>query len=375
DAGSRRVLWGSILGAAMAVWAGFALRYAAIAMIPAGGLALLVPFRRTGAKAVIGRAAAFGVLASIGPALVMLRNHGINGSLMGPRSESPDGLVTTVQRFVATLGRWVVPDPAPVGLQGVAGAALVAGFGALIAWAVWDPTRRASVFPPAVEGEVAPDSLSPLTCFVGVYAAYLVAAQITTAFDPIGTRLMSPMFVPLVVLCTALLERSWGLIGSARRPRLAFAAIGALVVLFVGHAVVFVVEARDANVEGVEYASRSWRDSEFVAAVGRVPADADLYSNVPAGVWAVHRREPLWKSPEKSLRRARQAVEMDPAFLRTVTCRPVYLAWSDEAVGDYLFTPEELRDHVELEEVEAVDDGAIYRVRPLTDGTAQSAGC
>jgi hypothetical protein len=50
-----------------------------------------------------------------------------------------------------------------------------------------------------------------LGAFAGVYTAYVLAAQATTAFDPIGTRLLSPWYVPPLVLVLVGLDRTIGL--------------------------------------------------------------------------------------------------------------------------------------------------------------------
>lgn len=348
---------GWVLAAAALVSAGFLLRYAGIALVPFGAFVLLVGRRSTGLVRATVVAGAFSIASMVVPALVMLRNHRVAGNLMGPRSPSPDGPIITAQRFVATLGRWLLPDPTPRALQAAAGVAALATAAGVLVWcAVGVERRRALRWSP---------SPLVLVAFVVVYSGYLVAAQLMTAFDPIGTRLMSPLFVPLVVLVAALVDHVGDVVPVAQRQLLGRVALVGGVLLVAVQGVAFAAEVVESGRDGIDYSARDWQDSELVRAAGEVPDEARLYSNLPAGMWAVLQREPLVRSPEKSSRRGSERIAMSQEFLEAVACSDSYLAWSDEAEGDYLFTPDELGEYVQLDVVDELDDGTLYRITPI----------
>ncbi len=347
--------------AALLVWAGIMFRYAGIALIPAGAIAILFGRRSKGWTGALQLTLTFCVLSLVAPVLWMLRNHKVSGNYLGPRAPSPDGPVITLQRFVATLGRWVLPKPTPIPLQAAAGVALIGTCLLIAAWVLLSPQRRANL-QSLLPGRY---SLAPLLCLVAVYSCYLGAAQLSIAFDPIGSRLMSPIYVPLVVLLATAFDRLTEVLGEDHRRRVRRIATVVFAVFLVGQSVVSLTDARRSGSEGTEYAATSWKSSEFIAAVRDLPADADLYSNVPAGIWAVLQREPIRRSPEKSQRRGTANIAISKEFLTRVQCNYAYLAWSQDAVGDYLYTPDELGQYVNLEVISTPEGGTVYRVLPL----------
>lgn len=373
---ARPAAW--IVAAAVLVWMGFLLRYAGIALLPAGALAVLLGRQRRGWRDAFGSAVAFSVVSLVAPLAWMARNHGVDGTLMGPRVPSPDGPLITVQRFVAILGRWIVPSPVPVAVQALCGAAFVVAVAAAIVWIVADPgRRRAFVRGDAIDADGPHDlrPLLPLVCLVVVYSGYLITAQLSVAFDPINSRLMSPLFVPLVVLVAVGLDRGRAVLpASARRTATTVVSV-ALVVLVVAQAGLAVRLAWISGRDGVGYSTAQWQDSELVALAGKVPPTAHLYSNVPAALWSVLRREPLRRTPEKQQRRSPIPIPMSQEFLRTVRCGPTFLAWSDRGEGDFLFTPEELKEYVQLEVVADAEDGTLYKLAPLPADVEQGLPC
>lgn len=358
---SRR-LAAPMMGAAVLVWAAFLLRYSGLALVAAGSITILLsrdPLRRP--LRALGAAAGFAALAATIPLLWMARNHRTDGTLMGPRFPSTDAPIETLARFVATLGRWVFPRPTPLALQAAAGAVVATCLLVWLALATQAATRSAR---DRRQLPARDTTLVALTTFALTYSGYLVAAQLTTAFDEIGTRLMSPLLVPFLVVTLVGLERL--LAGRAARwPALAAAAPPVLAVLLVGHSVVFAGHVHTSASDGIGYASTSWQRSPLAAAAAELPADATVYTNAPAGLWAVTRREPLERAPERTVRRSDVQVELSPAFLDDVACTNTYLVWFDDIPGDFLFTPDELTRHVQVEESARTDDGTLYRLRPL----------
>lgn len=373
---ARPAAW--IAAAAVLVWTAFMLRYAGVALLPAGAIAVLIGRQRRGWRDAFGYAVAFGMVSLVAPLAWMARNYIVDGTLLGPRTPSPDSLLTTLQRFVAILGRWIVPSPAPVVVQAVCGAAFVVAVAAAFVWIVADPGRR-RVF---VQGDAisADDTrdlrpLLPLACLVVFYSGYLIAAQLNVAFDPINSRLMSPLFVPLVVLVAVGLDRGRAVIPAAARRTTTTVVSVALVVLVIAQAGLAVRLAWISGRDGVGYATAEWQNSELAALAREVPPTAHLYSNVPAGLWSVLRREPLPRSPEKQQRRSPIPIPMSEEFLRTVRCDATFLAWSDRGEGDFLFTPEELKKYVQLEVAADAEDGTLYRVTPLPADVQQGPPC
>jgi hypothetical protein len=93
-----------------------------------------------------------------------------------------------------------------------------------------------------------------LGAFAGVYTAYVLAAQATTAFDPIGTRLLSPWYVPPLVVVLVGLDRTIGLsLDVCPQQRVALG--GLTVLLLAAHGYGMVDQALTAGREGIGDAS------------------------------------------------------------------------------------------------------------------------
>ncbi|HXH56655.1 glycosyltransferase family 39 protein [Iamia sp.] len=354
----RRVAWLVVAGTLVAL--AFLFRYAGIVLIPTGALAILLGRWRHGWRDAVTSASAFSALSAVVPVAWALRNRGVDGTAMGFRPPSTDGPATVGERFASTLGEWALPSPAPAWLQGatVVAALLLLSAGLLLGARAGVALRQRLQVPAAVR-------LVPLLLFVGAYATYLALAQLATALNPIGTRLMSPLWVPLVVLGTVGLERLPLCVPEPRR-RLARSVGAGLLVLFVlGQGVAAARDVRAAAVNGVGYAVPSRLSPDLAAAVRDLPGEAILYTNDPNGLWAASQRQPLRSSPAKGDYRTGEARALPARFLRLTACNDSYLAWSDRETHDYFFTPDELEEHVQLTVAAAEADGTLYRISPL----------
>ena len=326
-------------------WSGFLLRYAGVTLAATTVLVLLValPGRERWT-----RVAAVGAAAVALPALWAVRNHRLDGTVFGPRTPSPDTPVDAVRRVAATTGEWaLVVSKAPSVVQAVAGLAVLA----VVVFAAVRVVRRQPPTSP---------ELAVLLAWVGVYVGYLLLAQVTTAIDPIDNRLMSPVFVPLVVILVAVGE--WAVAG---RPRWLSGAVLAAVSLFlVAQAANTASMARSGGREGIGLGRVDLDGTQLADAVHQmVPADAVQYTNDPPRLWALTGRRPLQAAPRVlGLRNSPVEGEL-AAFAQTVGCAdsPVYLALFEPASPrDVPF--DELAAAVDLDLVVATDDGSLYRV-------------
>lgn len=330
-----------IVACAVLVWASFFVRYAGVSLLPIGGATLLLGLWRMGRVLALRYALAFVALGSLGPMVWMFRNHSVDGTLMGPRSPNrTDTLVLIGKRIFGTLGDWLFPNWVPdanltkVGLGFVV--ALICG----AAFVLLNTKRQ--------DAEQLMVSLLPVVVFGFGYVAYLTVAKITTSFVWTGSRLLVPIFVPLVVVTTVVLDRLAVGVKVPVRRGAHFALL--LLVALQGHT--YINDARLSGVKGVGYASIEWKRSELIEATRSLPSSAVLYSDRPDGIWAVTGREPMLMSP---------SVATNGTFLRNVACAEAYLAWFDIRRG-WLATLEEIAEVVVLEPVVQTSVGTLYKL-------------
>ena len=355
--------------AAVVAWLGFRFRYAGVALIPAGALSVLLGRRARGWRQAFGSAVGFGLAASAVPLLWMGRNHLVDGTFLGPRAPSTDSMTAVVGRFWLVLGEWALPGFSASHQRVVGGAVAVVGVALLAGVLVTSFSGRAG------RGLGRTASPIPLLCFAGAYTAYLVLAQLTTAFDQLDTRLLSPLYVPLVVLSVLGIDRL-ELALPGRRRAIASSLVGAalaLLVLFQAQA--FARDAHQSSGSSPELAAHGWSSSTLVHAAAAIPARAHLYSNVPDAVWAESGRQPTLFSPLRKAYRSSRALQVPSTFVSTMGCADTWLAWStDPAAGDY-FTPRQLAAYVDLRAVSIEPDGILYRMTPRAGAPAAAAGC
>ncbi|MDP9333782.1 MAG: hypothetical protein M3Q30_10805 [Actinomycetota bacterium] len=160
---------------------------------------------------------AFAVAAASVPIVWMIRNVKAGSGPLGPRADASASIFTNISRAANEFSTWVATDAPPSFVRGVVVvavfAAVVAGVVAL-AYSSWSARDERS--------------LLPLTAFVALYVVYLVVSASFVAFAAINTRLMVPVFVPLVVLAAWLFERLGPVVrhASVRRAVTAVALVG-----------------------------------------------------------------------------------------------------------------------------------------------------
>lgn len=358
---ARRIV--PLLAAAVAlVWVAFMFRYAAVVLIPIGALAVVLVRRRQGWAAALGSAAGFALAAAIVPVAWMVRNHAVDGTFLGPRYPSTDTPVSFAKPFVTTLGSWVLPSPVPAIVQGLVGITLLAALAGAIVWSVVEVVRHGER--PGDETATVP--LAPLFCFVTLYATFLAATQLTTAVDLVDSRLMSPLYVPLIVLGAVGLDRLAARVPERRAGVVVGGVAAVLVALLAVQTALFARSVRASAVNGEDYTARAWQNSPTVEAARRLPTDTAVYSNSPGGVWAATRREPVRRTPQARSYRSDESYEVPESFVRNTTCRESYLVWFD-LKNDFHHSPAELARYVELDPVRVASDGAVYRIRPRAD--------
>jgi hypothetical protein len=356
----RRTLpW--LAAAAALVWVAFVFRYAGLALIPAGALALLLARQLDGWRSRMTSTIAFVALSAIVPIVWIVRNHFVDGTYLGDRTPSADGPTFVARRVASVLGEWVIPGGVGPSLDVVAGATMAVVIIGGVAWYLMARTRRV-----AVRTFSSGTSLTPILAFTGSYVAYLALAQLATALDPIDLRLMSPVYIPLIVLGTVALERVFSLVPATTRTRVVVIGGSLLAIFLVGQALAFAYVDGRSSLEPPCDLGQSCKSSELADAVTReVPVGANLYSNNGYLLWTVLRREPILEAPAKASYRSNVTLAIPDRFITDVTCRVSYLAWFHRGSSNF-FTPAELGNRVMLRVVATGSDGRLYRITPLS---------
>lgn len=396
----RRV--GLLVAAAALVWLGFFLRYAALYLIPLGGLWLVLlnpttnpadgtpdgtpertpdggprttePQRQTTQPAGwwarstpaarISTAAIFGVIALIAPVAWMLRNRSLDGTFTGPRYPSERGIAGNAYDIAATLGKFLLPGVANgrdriwalVGLVVVA-AALVLGTRVLLA------TRRPGESTVRRTLRLLGGPTGLMILLGGGYLAYMLYVRSTTALNRLDLRLLEPAYLPLMVCGLCLLDRvgALGVSWPTRAVLVARVWVGANIAA--GLVAVVAFAAGNPYFDG-NYDSDTFEQVRHNAALAAIPDGCHVISNLPNALYPVE--QPEW-SPRRTGLESDETVDDLDELLPTLASTPTCLVWVDEQPRyGHLWTLAELREHLTLEPLATDGDVAVYRVLPRT---------
>lgn len=327
--------------AAVIAGVAFSYRYAGITVLALPAIVIPVSAWRDGFRALLARTSAYVGLALVAPALIVARNISEEAGPLGYRRPSDETLGGVAQDMIRTFDEWALSSESSVFSSiALAGAGVVMAVGLGIA-----AQRR--IRGDRTEG--AP--LFPIAAFVVAYLGYLTASELATSLDRVGSRLLSPVFAPSVVLGAIALHEVLGAdwVDRHRLRRWATAGLSATLALWLGASLrSAVATARKDGERGQGYASRSWESSELAARVRGLPPSSPIYSNAEAGLYFVNRHQPVYPS---------RALRARPASLFRA-----HLAWFAR-ISDDEATSAELRDlGYSLCAIARTRDGTLYRV-------------
>lgn len=340
--------WAAVAG--LLAGGAFCIRYSGLWLVLTAPLVLLIG--RVGAAALRERALRAALSLAVGGVAVVVvvqRNLRLtDGYALGNRGPANTSAGRALRDTAAELGRWLVPSDASTPVRVVGLVALVA-LAALVGAAVTRGRRQAR--PPAVR-RMAP--AWPLAVFV---AGYVVLLLVSTRgyLDPIGARLLSPLFVVLVVLALVGLDR---VVARTGTRRVVVAALALVAAWLVAEAQTTVDELRVLHRDGAGYSEPQWRRSALVALVRRHGPRPTYSNRTDALYFRASMTASCWAT-----RRPTTCIGAGPDLTLLGPRGSGYLAWFTEPDGPRPYLPPEVAGRVRLTVVRRVADGALYRVR------------
>jgi hypothetical protein len=196
-----------IVIAALLTWAGFLVRYAGSSLLIVGALTIAAVSVRQGMGLAARRAGRYLLLASIVPALWLLRNatspaHNFL-DIQVQSSGRTRGVTTLAHDFFVTAKHLVFPDRVPAAIALAAVLLAILAIGA----AAWRCRAQLRV---RLSHTARP--LGPILTFIVVYAMVLLGADKTPGFY-LDERLLLPMWLPIIVFGAWFVDH---LLGAAR---------------------------------------------------------------------------------------------------------------------------------------------------------------
>jgi 4-amino-4-deoxy-L-arabinose transferase-like glycosyltransferase len=362
----RRPRWGMLFGAALICGAGVLTRYAGWALVPAGGVCLLLLSRRPIPRRLLD-AMLFGVVACATAIGWSIRNQLMLGSATNRvMAWHPAGMLH-LRDGARTAWNWLVAEavvhPVLTGLAAIV-AATILFMPLLLKRGDGDGGDDAS--------DVARDrrTLSAVMIVFSLAFAALLIVSISL-FDyhtPVDRRILSPVYAAWVIIAGCVMADVQRRPDSIRTAAWSVALL--LAVWSIGRGARL---AHEQFRDGSGFAHRHWRESQTLAALrANVPHEQPVYTNAPGAMYLLTHRPSIIALPSKfsassmranpkyggQLRRMRDDVQSGRAVI-------VYL--HRYARGRQRYNPTE-QEVTELGFVPLVrvNDGAIYRAAPAT---------
>ena len=283
-----RTLWADLLLAAC-FCALFFVRYVGVFYAaPIGLFAVVRTWRERGAVQALLRGSLIAVVSAVGPALWLRRNYDIDGTLTGYRVPGGGTLLGPLATFTGTLGSWVLGRPPLDGNGGIylswadhSAAMQTAG---IIAWVALIAVVIGAV---VLRKNHVGDVIGVMILLVVAYSAFSVYRFVYHEMGPLDSRMMSGLYVPLLVILVVCIDRI------ARTKTVARVALGVGLVAVASQAVQFgsdaVVYARD----GRHWGSATFQNAPIHRAVRDLGDDIALYSNEPQSLFAATMHWPV----------------------------------------------------------------------------------
>jgi hypothetical protein len=334
-------------------------RYIGIALAVSGMIAILL-FATTSLRVKTAAALLLGLsnLTAIG--LWLIRNKWLTGTFMGPRNPSPFTWGQNSDLAVKTITGWFLPTFAQnIRFLSLSLAALI-----LLALPALLLQRRYA----SLSLARAASFIKPAVVFVGVYLAFLLISSTTTAYDPINDRLLSPVYIPLIIVFSFIGLQAWFLLKRRFSNRIVHGliaiALGLVFVLALGSLFSFV---RITRQNGLAFASRAWEESETRQYLLVHPQAAEgvvIYSNAPEVLY-LSLDIPANFIPARSgintTGISGELAELEGSWPES----KALFVWFDLASWrTYLYTPEELGTITTLSRIASPADGEIMLVSP-----------
>jgi hypothetical protein len=266
-------------------------RYAGLPLIATGGLGVLL-FSKIGFGRRLFNAVLFGIIGILPFALWSLRNTLLVGSSAGrTMAFHPIGM-SQLWQAIYTFSSWLqLPEFMPGWLRLI----IILLIGGGLLFLVLRPYLNKSHTDTSANS--LPTLVKLLLLYIFIYLAFLVVSiSLLDANTPLDDRILSSVFIALIVVIVYLLATFWR--QSMHKKALGF--------IFAGLGLIFFFAAFSQNMrwvfsqreQGLGFTSLAWQESDIMAELDDLPEDMSIYSNVPEAIY-LHTGKSALSFPKK----------------------------------------------------------------------------
>jgi hypothetical protein len=330
----------ALLGVAVVTAIACITRYVGITIIGTGGLLLLLDNELPWKKK-IGHILFYGAISSCLLAANLILNSKSTGLSTGTREPSITPFLDNLHYFGVVICDWGALSSKVYPLATLLGAFI---FIALIAVLLWKAfTKRINRYENVV------------IAFAIVYGLFIVLWATYQRFERIDSRLLAPMFIPLLVACTSWVPDVLSLVKSKAKYVLAGLAVVLMIAFEFATYQVDYQRWDDENDYGVPgYSDDDWNKSEFVVYLKQhkniYKPGVPIYTNADEAVYLFTGMSSTLV-PHKFFKADVQKFYAEKQF---------YLVWFNALGNTEILSLQDIADHKNLIKIGSSRDGDIY---------------
>jgi hypothetical protein len=346
----------SFLFSSVLISLAFLTRYAGLTLIITGLMALLFlhpqKFLKRIAVCII-----FGAVSSIPMVLWLARNLYIAGNTTNRDMVYHANFLKPITAFFDNFSLWLLPQQIPIGVR----ISLVALF--IIGLIVFSRRYYRNQRKRGVDLHYFSILQIISWLFILNYLAVLIiSVSFFEARIPFGYRMFSPVYIACLILILPQISK---ILDSERVSFIKNASILLAVIFCLSYVTRFSYRVRIANTDGIEFASKKWKQSELINIIKHLPEKTQIYTNGDDVLKFLTGRNSL-SIPAKivahnKLKNENYLNELNTMY-ENLYGNDGVLIWFDNITWrTYLPTVDELKNSLHLKLLVRAEDGSIYK--------------
>lgn len=327
-------------------------RYVGIVLI-VGGIISIFAWGRGNTKKKIADIFFFLLISIVPTGLWVIRNHAISGTLTGPRAESSYTLSSNILFAYNTMLNWYSSIKANE--WQLFFMVLILLMTVLVALAVTRQWKTIALGIPRI---------GPALVFIILYSAIIIISSTTTAYDKIGNRLLSPIFIPSMIIIFYLVDRLIEWTSHFIHHIVLTLVLLVTMTMWIKYQATrtrYYVEDYIKQ-SGVEYSSVAWINNSVIKYLDKnkqLKSKYIFYSNAPEAVYILANIEAKWSAPKRFYN---SPVLLDRRFNDCIGYEKndICFIWFYNLNRSFLFTPDEMKKTTRMINIAKLKDGEIY---------------
>ena len=346
----------SFLFASVLISLAFLTRYAGISLIMTGLMALLFLYHKKFLQR-IAVCIAFGAVSSIPIVVWLARNLSIAGNTTNRDVVYHANFLKPITALFNNFSLWLLPQQIPIEVRVVFTTLLIAGLIVFSRRYYRNQRKRRAEFHYF-------STLQIISClFILNYLAVLIiSVSFFEARIPFGNRIYSPVYIACLILILSQISK---ILDSERVSFIRNALILLTVIFCLSYIARFSYRVRIANTDGIEFASKKWKQSELVNITKNLPERTQIYTNGDDVLKFLTGRNSL-SIPAKiiahsQLKRENYHNELKAMYDNLYENDGVLIWFDNITWRSYLPTVDELKNTLNLKLLVRAEDGSIYK--------------